>query len=59
MPFLTTVTLNKGIAFTEKKTIHTKSSSPSSSSSFLGITPALQYYLSLLSFTYNLHLCQL
>ena len=59
MPSLTTVTLLKGIAFKEKRTINTKSSS-SSSPSFLDITPALQRYLSFpLSFTYNLHLCQL
>ena len=58
MPFLTTVTLNKGIAFKYKKTIHTKSSF-SSSPSFLDITPALERYLRfIVSFTYNLHLCQ-
>ena len=44
MPSLTTVTLDKGRAFRNKKTVHTKSSS-SSSPSFLDITPALQYYL--------------
>ena len=53
MPSLTTVTLDKGRAFKYKKTIHTKSSSPSSSS-FLDITPALQQYLSSpLSFTHS------
>ena len=45
MPSLTTVTLNKKYAFSEKKTIHTKSPS-SSPPSFLDITPALQQYLS-------------
>ena len=51
MPSLTTVTLNKIWAFYYKKTPNTKSS-PSSSPSFLDITPALQYYLSFpLSFT--------
>ena len=57
MPSLITVALVKGRAFRRKKTIHTKSFS-SSFTSFLDITPDLQYYLSLLSFTYNLHLCQ-
>ena len=51
MPSLTTVILIKGIAFREKKTIHTKSSS-SPTPSFLDITPALQKYLKYsLSFT--------
>ena len=45
MPSLTIVTLDKEHAFKEKKTVHTKSFS-SSSSSFLDITPALQEYLS-------------
>ena len=53
MPSLTTVTLNKGAAFKHKKTIHTKSSSPSPPS-FLDITPALQQYLQfIVSFTHN------
>ena len=53
MPSLTTVTLTKGWAFSEKKTVHTKSSS-SSSPSFLDITPALSDYLSFpLSFTHD------
>ena len=53
MPSLTTVTLDKGRAFKYKKTIHTKSFFPSSSS-FLDITPALQQYLSSpLSFTHD------
>ena len=53
MPSLTTVTLKKGWAFSEKKTLHTKSPS-SSSPSFLDITPALQQYLSSpLSFTHD------
>ena len=45
MPSLSTVTLDKIWAFYYKKTIHTKSISPSSPS-FLDITPALQQYLS-------------
>ena len=45
MPSLTTVTLDKIYAFQRKKTVHTKSPSPSSPSS-LDITPALQQYLS-------------
>lgn len=45
MPSLTTVTLSKRLAFLKKKTVHTKSPSPSSPS-FLDITPALQRYLS-------------
>ena len=44
MPSLTTVTLDKKWAFKEKKTLHTKSPSPSPPS-FLDITPALRYYL--------------
>ena len=52
MPSLTTVTLRKGYAFKEKKTVHTKSPSPSSPS-FLDITPALQQYLQfIVSFTH-------
>ncbi len=43
MPSLTTVTLDKESAFNCKKTVHTKSSSPSSPS-FLDITPALSDY---------------
>ena len=55
MPSLTTVTLDRERAFKEKKTLHTKSSS-SSSSSFLDITPALQYYLQfIVSFTHHSH----
>ena len=53
MPSLTTVTLVKGVAFSEKKSVHTRSPSPSSLS-FLDITYALQRYLSFpLSFTSN------
>ena len=53
MPSLTTVTLIEYYAFHNKKTVHTKSSSPSSPS-FLDITPALQQYLSFpLSFTHS------
>ena len=53
MPSLTTVTLNKELAFKYKKTIHTKSSSPSPPS-FLDITPALQEYLQfIVSFTFS------
>ena len=55
MPSLTTVTLHKRWAFSERKTIHTKSSS-SSSLSFLDITPALQEYLQfIVSFTHFSH----
>ena len=55
MPSLTTVTLNKGYAFKCKKAVHTKSSS-SSPSSFIDITPALQYYLQfIVSFTHHSH----
>ena len=55
MPSLTTVTLNKGSAFSEKKTIHTRSSFFSFSPSFLDITAALQEYLQfIVSFTYSL-----
>ncbi len=51
MPSLSTVTLSKNYAFYYKKNIHTKSS-PSSSPSFLDITPALQHYLQfIVSFT--------
>ena len=60
MPSLTTVSLVKEYAFSEKKTVHTKSPSPSSPS-FLDITPALQQYLSSpLSFTHTpiLHCCK-
>ena len=53
MPSLTTVTLYKGWTFQYKKTVHTKSSSPSFPS-FLDITPALQEYLSFpLSFKHH------
>ena len=45
MPFLTTVALDKEYAFSYKETVQTKSS-PSSSPSFLDITPALSDYLS-------------
>ena len=45
MPSLSTVALYKGLAFRYKKTVHTKSISPSSPS-FLDITPDLQHYLS-------------
>ena len=49
---LTTVDLDKGRAFREKKTVHTKSASPSPPS-FLDITPALQQYLQfIVSFTH-------
>ena len=52
MPSLTTVTLNKELAFKEKETVHTKSFI-SSSSSFPDITPALQQYLQfIVSFTH-------
>ena len=44
MPSLTTVTLNKELAFKEKEIVHTKSFI-SSSPSLLDITPALQEYL--------------
>ena len=55
MPSLTTVALNKYVAFHYKKTVHTKSPSPSSPS-FLDITPALQKYLFFpLSFTHASH----
>ena len=55
MPSLTTVALYKGYAFSWKKTVHTKSSSPSSLS-FLDITPALQQYLQfIVSFTPQSH----
>ena len=51
MPSLTTVTLDKKVAFARKKTISTKSSS-SFPPSFLDITPALQEYLQfIVSFT--------
>ena len=53
MPSLTTVTLLRRYAFRKKKTIHTKSASPSSPS-FLDITPALQHYLSF-SLSYTIH----
>ena len=49
IPSLTTVTLDR-YAFYFKKTLHTKSPSPSSPS-FLDITPALSRYLFPLSFT--------
>ena len=53
IPSLTTVTLDKELAFNYKKTIHTKSSSPSPPS-FLDITPALQEYLQfIVSFTFS------
>ena len=55
MPSLSTVTLSKNYAFYYKKNIHTKSS-PSSSPSFLDITPALQHYLQfIVSFTRHSH----
>ncbi len=58
MPSLTTVRLNRNGAFNHKRTIHTKSPSPSSLS-FLDITPALQQYLQfIVSFTlivYSMH----
>ena len=55
MPSLTTVTLNDFFAFSEKKTVHTRSSS-SSSPSFLDITPALrQYFLFIVSLTHHFH----
>ena len=61
MPSLTTVALNKYVAFHYKKTVHTKSPSPSPPS-FLDITPALQQYLQfIVSFTHisssNPHPC--
>lgn len=50
---LTTVTLCKKLAFYYKKAVHTKSS-PSSPSSSLDITPALQEYLQfVVSFTFS------
>ena len=53
MPSLTTVILSKEYAFSKKKSVHTRSPSPSSLS-FLDITYALQRYLSFpLSFTSN------
>ena len=55
MPSLNTVTLGKECAFKLKKTIHTKSFSPSFPS-FLDITPALQEYLQfIVSFTHHSH----
>ena len=45
MPSLDDVALNQRVAFKEKKTVHTNSSS-SSSASFIDITPALSDYLS-------------
>ena len=58
MPSLTTVVLDRGYAFRERRTAHTKSNS-FSFPSFLDITSALQYYLSFpVSFThYYLILC--
>ncbi|KAK8827830.1 hypothetical protein WA577_007377 [Blastocystis sp. JDR] len=44
MPSLTTVSLYKGVAFSKKTSVHTKSTS-SFSPSLLDITPALQEYL--------------
>ena len=59
MPSLDDVYLNREWAFYCRKTHHTKSSS-SSSHSLLDITPALSDYLRFtVSFTYNLHVCQL
>ena len=55
MPSLNAVSLRKASAFSKKKTVQTKSSSPSPPSS-LDITPALQQYLSFpLSFTHASH----
>ena len=52
MPALTTVTLDMNYAFYHKRTVHTKSSSPSSPS-LLDITSALQEYLQfIVSFTH-------